>query len=207
MIENASHPSWSPDGERLVVMRDTCGDDEECLLELDNPYDLFVVNADGTEPVRLTTHPGYDGDPSWSPDGDWIAFTGDDGIYLIRPDGTDRKRILAGDAPYARGWSPDAEKLLYEDIEGDPAIGIEVAVLDVETGETRRLTNDPGHQLLPAWSPDGEKIAFLTTEDCRRTGECTAHEPWEVWIMDGDGQNPHRITGGGYGPPSWAPKG
>ena len=207
VIDNASAPSWSPDGSELVVMRDTCGDDEQCLLELDNPYDLFVVRADGSDPRRITTHPGYDGDPHWSPDGEWIAFTGDDGLYLVRPDGRDRKRILPGDVPYARDWRPDGTKLLFEDVDEDPAVGIEVAALDVETGETSRLSNEQGHDLLPTWSPDGEKIAFLATADCRRTGECTAHEPWEVWIMDADGKNARRITEGGFGPPSWAPKG
>jgi Tol biopolymer transport system component len=205
VIEHASSPSWSPDGEQLVVTVDTCGDDEHCPPDLSNPHELYVVNADGTDPRRLTTHPGYDGDPQWSPDGDWIAFTGDDGLYLIRPDGTDRKRLLPGDVPYARGWSPDGRQLLFEDIHADPAVGIEIAILDVETGEMRNLPDERGHDLLPAWSPDGERIAFLATADCRRTGECTAHEPWEVWVMDADGKNARPITEGGFGPPSWAP--
>jgi Tol biopolymer transport system component len=207
VIENASAPSWSPDGEQLVVMRDTCGDDEQCSLEVDNPYELFVVNSDGTDPRRLTAHPGYDGDPHWSPDGEWIAFTGDDGLYVIRPDGTGRKRLLPGDWPYARGWSPDGTHLLFEDFHEDPAVGMEIGILNFETGETRDLPDEQGHDLLPVWSPDGERIAFLATADCRRTGECTAHEPWEVWVMDADGKNARRITDGGYGPPSWAPKG
>jgi Tol biopolymer transport system component len=207
VIDNASAPSWSPDGTELVVMRDICGDDEQCGLELDNPHELFVVKADGSDPRRITTHPGYDGDPQWSPDGEWIAFTGDDGLYLVHPDGSDRQRILPGDVPYARGWSPDGTKLLFEDIDEDPAVGIEVAVLDIETRKTRRLSNEHGHDVFPAWSPDGEKIAFLATAECRRTGECTAHEPWEVWVMDADGENARRITEGGFGPPSWAPKG
>lgn len=206
VIEFASWPSWSPDGKRLVVMADSCGDDEQCPADLSNPFELFVVDVDGTDARRLTSNDGYDGDPHWSPDGEWIAFTGDDGVYLIRPDGSGRKRILPGDWPYARGWSPDGRKFLYEEIDADPAVGIEVAVLDVETGETRRLSNEQGHDLLPTWSPDGEKIAFLATADCRRTGECTAHEPWEIWIMDADGKNARRITEGGFGPPSWAPK-
>jgi Tol biopolymer transport system component len=206
VIEHAYSPSWSPDGKRLVVEVDTCADDEQCPPDLSNPHELYVVNADGTEPRRLTNDPGYDGDPYWSPDGDSIAFTGDDGLYLIRPDGSERTQLLPGDFPYTRGWSSDGTKLLIEDGGEDPALGIEVAVLTVETGERRNLSCAPGHDLLPTWSPDGEKIAFLATADCRRTGECTAHEPWEVWVMDADGKNARRITEGGFGPPSWAPK-
>jgi TolB protein len=207
VLEHASSPSWSPDGKRLAVMVDTCGDVEECPTDLGNPMELFVVNADGTDARRLTSNDGYDGDPHWSPDGERIAFTGDDGLYLIRPDGTGRELLLPGDWPYSRGWSPDGRTLLFEDIDADPAVGIEVAILDVETGKTRRLSNEQGHDLLPTWSPDGDKIAFLATADCRRTGQCTAHEPWEIWVMDADGGNSRRITDGGYGPPSWAPNG
>lgn len=204
VITDASSPSWSPDGTQLVVMRDTCGDDEDCQLEVENPYDLYVVDADGTNLRRLTTDLDFDGHPHWSPNGDWIAFTAWDGIYLIRPDGTERQKILGDDVLYARAWSPDGEKLLFEDVENDPMVGIELAVLDVESGRRSDLPQMPGHQLLATWSPDGEKIAFLTTEECVRTGECTAHEPWELWLMDEDGGDARRIAGPGFGPPSWA---
>ena len=56
-------PAWSPDGRRIVFTSTRDGDPE-----------VYVMNADGSEPRRLTTTPGRDAHPSWSPDGRTIAF-------------------------------------------------------------------------------------------------------------------------------------
>jgi TolB protein len=56
-------PAWSPDGERLALHRFT-----------DNGYDLFVINADGSDQVQVTSDPANEADPAWSPDGERIAF-------------------------------------------------------------------------------------------------------------------------------------
>jgi TolB protein len=208
VLENASGPTWSPDGKRLAVMRDICeeaDDYDECILRLDNPFDLFTVRTDGSDLQPLASDPDYDGDPTWSPDGKWIAFTRADGIYLVRPDGNEVQQLVAGEFLYVRGWSPDGSKIIFELIEDTPGKGIEIAVVDVETRKQTNLTRRPGHDLAPAWSPDGKQIVFLANSECLRTGECTAHERWEVWAMDADGTNARRLTKEGFGPPSWGP--
>jgi Tol biopolymer transport system component len=102
-------------------------------------------------------------------------------------------------------WSPDGSKIAYELIEDTAGGGMEIATIDVETGKQTNVTRRPGHDLFSTWSPDGEQIAFLANSDCLRTGQCTAHEPWEVWVMDADGTNARRLTKGGFGPPSLGP--
>ena len=94
-------------------------------------------------------------------------------------------------------WSPDAEAIAAEDSFRD------IVVLDVEGGELTNLTKRQCPDFAPAWSPNGKQIAFLASSECRRTGECTAHEPWEVWVMNADGGDPRRLTKGGFGSPAW----
>jgi hypothetical protein len=81
---------WSPDGTRFVAE-----------VDLGRQHDLFVVNIDGRTGYRLTDHPAWDTSPTWSPDGQWIAFqTGRWGnfpghaeIAVVRTDGSDLTRL------------------------------------------------------------------------------------------------------------------
>jgi Tol biopolymer transport system component len=203
VLRNAIEPAWSPDAKRLAIVRDSCPNaEEECILGTDdgNPLDLYTVAANGEDLRPLVVEPDYQGNPAWSPDGEWIAFMGSDpdGLYLIRPDGTDRKLFVAEEGLFGDiSWSPDASKIAFESV-GD------IGVLDVTTRE-HTVFSRRGYDFAPDWSPDGKQIAFLANSRCFKTDECTAHEPWEVWVMDTDGKNARPITKGGFGRPSWGP--
>jgi len=203
ILRNGWDPSWSPDAKRLAITRDSCPDaDEECFSAAGwNSSDLYTVAADGTDLSPLVAEPNYQGDGAWSPDGEWIAFTGSDpeGLYLIRPDGTDRTLLAGGEDAFFGdpSWSPDGSRIVLED-------RAEITVVDVKTRKQTILPRR-GYDFAPEWSPDGKQIAFLANSRCSKTDECTAHEPWEVWVMDIDGKNARPITKGGFGRPSWAP--
>jgi len=79
-------PVWSPDGTRIAYISGTSPND----------FDLWVMNADGSHPVRLTQHSSNQGDPNWSPDGHWIAFDMERDIYVIGADGSNMVRITDG---------------------------------------------------------------------------------------------------------------
>ncbi len=100
------YPAWSPDGAKVAFMSQTPEGSEN--------YEIFVMNADGTNPVRLTDSPGPDGWPTWSPDGTKIAFasvrddcsmssesdclsTGDIGpfhtLWVMNADGSNQHRV------------------------------------------------------------------------------------------------------------------
>jgi hypothetical protein len=88
-------PAWSPNGQQIAY-----------ISQDDGNFEIYRINADGSNKVRLTNSPSSDGLPVWSPDGQWIAFRSDRGggwaIYAMRADGSDVRKIV--DAPVLPVW-------------------------------------------------------------------------------------------------------
>jgi Tol biopolymer transport system component/polyisoprenoid-binding protein YceI len=97
-------PTWSPDGERIAFTS----------FLPDGNDDIFVMNANGSSPTRLTNGPEYDADPDWSPNGELLAFSRDGDIYTMRPDGSDVRQLSRGSArDGAPAWSGDGRWLAF----------------------------------------------------------------------------------------------
>jgi TolB protein len=103
------HPSWSPDGSRLVYIVSRAGDPGASGV-------FWVMNADGSGKKRLTKVSAGAADPAWSPDGRQIAFSGD-GICVINVDGSGLRRVTRPSGGKAPGesqpaWAPD-DRILF----------------------------------------------------------------------------------------------
>jgi TolB protein len=111
-------------------------------------------------PQRLTSAPGVDTSPSYSPDGSRIVFesdrSGTQQLYVMGADGSDQRRISFGGGRYASPtWSPRGDLIAFTRIAGSFNIG----VMSPSGGGARILT-DGWQDEGPSWAPNGQFVMF-----------------------------------------------
>jgi Tol biopolymer transport system component len=221
-----SDPSWSPDARWIyftgvVEERET----ERLTYHL---TDVFAVRPDGGGLRRLTTT-GDAGRPVPSPDGETLLFVRSEhparlpftsGLWLMAADGTRERRLVevregVGDLPGS--WSPDSETIVFTRCRWvlprrDGSVPNTCTVQTVSrTGSDVRELVERARE--PVYSPDGERIAFVTDRDehgLHATGSDENAFANELYAMDSDGGDAQRLTDTDEldeGSPSWSPDG
>jgi Tol biopolymer transport system component len=184
-----TEPAWSPDGARIAFSSRRSGN-----------FDVYVMNADGTGTVRVTSAKENESHPTWSASGQRLAFVRDEDIYTIAADGSDLRRISDPSADESDpAWSPDGSWIAY--VRREPGTAArEVWLMRPDGSNRHRVAPQTGRSATPAWSPDSSRIVFTSNEE---------GGPYELFTIGVDGKGLRRVapTAQDNFEPSWSPDG
>lgn len=180
------------------------------------PYDIFVAETDGSNPVRITDNPLYDAEPIVAPDGRQIVFGsqrhGDFDIYIMNSDGSNVRRLtdLVGydGGPWFspdgskiawRAWHPQTEEELaqWRDCMTNNYIvpfPLDLWVMNSDGTSKRRITDNGATNWAPSWHPDGKRLIFSSNMDDWRADLKQYGHNFELYLINLDGTGLTRLT-------------
>jgi Tol biopolymer transport system component len=209
----SSDPAYSPDGSRIAFIS----------TKPTGTTQVWVMNADGSNPREITHTNTPKLEPAWSPDGTKIAYVANsfdvDGgtdyeIWTINADGSGRRQLTHNSIPDRQpAWSPSGAKIAFV---SNGISDRDLYVMNASDGSGRKditptdtipCSPSPcyqGHDDSPAWSPDGGTIAYQHTQARNATG------PLAIWTVSPSGGDMSNLSGTGdvaFTQPAWSPEG
>jgi len=168
-------PVFSPDGTKIAFTREG---------------EIYIMNVDGSDQIKLTNDKSYKERPVFSPDGSKIAFssgTDNSDIYVMDTNGSKQKRLtnnLIYDAtPY---YSPNGTKIIFRSVRED---NFGIFIMNADGSDQNRLTHSKVESCeehsRPVFSPDGRKIVFESSRYSNAS---------DIYIVNTDGLGLTRLT-------------
>lgn len=200
-------PAYSPDGAWVAFASNRGGD-----------WGIWVVSVNGGQPVQVTSAPGDEVHPSWSPDGQRI-------VYCVRSVSSGQWELWITDAQVGATskfigyglfpeWSPSGDTILFQRARERGSRQFSIWTLTLVDGEPRYPTEVASRAraalVLPTWSTDGRRIAYVSIEEPVSLAAADGVEPTsDIWVMWSDGRGKVRLTDGYTGnfSPAFSPDG
>jgi LysM repeat protein len=168
-------PTWSPDSFTFAFAS---------RKEGDRVPRIYVGNQLGEDPFGLAFQGEY---PSTFPDGRLVVKgctpSGDCGIFTMGPSGGGENKISGEPSDTAPAPSPDGSKIAFMS-NGRGGNNWEIWVMNADGSDPKRLTENGSNEGLPAWSPDGQSIAYVSDQG----------GVWSIWGMNADGSNQRKLA-------------
>jgi dipeptidyl aminopeptidase/acylaminoacyl peptidase len=197
-------PVFSPDGRHIAFASTRAGS-----------WDIYTMDLDGKNVTQVTSGPGQDMHPTFSPDGTRLAYCSIGGrsnqweLWVVNLTTRERKMVGYGLFP---SWSPDknVDRIAFQRARQRGSRWFSLWTLDLVDGEARRITevavSSNAAIVTPVWAPDGKRLAFTTIVDPAQMNKGKLRGQQDIWVIDADGGNRHRVTDGtGTNlSPSWA---
>lgn len=227
------YPCWSPDAKRICFVSDREGTTNLWICSADGSHvrrlnrtaavcympswqktprgERIVFGRHGERPEMASIRPdgrddkvlGEGHDPTLSPDGKLICYTGHAGggvtVFVMNHDGTNRRQVVKGISRVGAtfpNWSPDSQAIVYSFPVED---ALELFVIRLDGSGERQLTTFGGGSVCTpsAWSPDGKWISFRRTDerywsDPARMAKIYSEKPPDkrpVWVIHPDGSD------------------
>ncbi len=190
----ANAPRFSPVDDRIAI-----------TLSRDGNEEIYIINTEGRLRRRITRNIAVDVSPSWSPDGNWLAFSsrrsGFNHIYKIRSSGVGRaiRLTYVGTDNGSPTWSPRGDLIAFSGQDRRKHGGKwNIFTMKPDGSELTRLTWASGDNEQPWFSPDGQYIVFSSNRRGR----------YELYIMRNDGTNQRPLSARGVPGqmPCWGPR-
>ncbi len=178
----------------------------------DGNREIYVMDPDGSNQVRLTNNSVLDDHPTWSRDGRFIAFVsqGNDGVYgIYRMDASGNNRTLITPLTiyhvnwpasfsdfWSMSWSPDGSEIVFQD-------AWDIFVVSTDGSNRRPITGASTFDHEPAWSPISNEIVFAAAPNKTLTYP-------RISLMNSDGSNYRRLRNFSQfsaSAPAWSPRG
>ena len=192
---SASNPRWSPDSKSIAYVQSSMGTQESSFFDLnaDRNSDIYVVSSEGGSPRRLTSNPGPDSSPAWSPDGSEITYLSamdprswaEKVDVMVMPATGGSPKDLTKDFPdSATGpkWAPDGKSVYWDSEEG-----VHRHIFRVSTSGGKFVHITEGAMMYADFdvSPDGSRIASSVDNST---------SPAEIWVINVNGNGRTRVS-------------